>query len=151
SFISSGFQGNLGWGVATAIGVKCARPQLPVVSINGDGGFMFTMPELATAVHFKIPVVFVVFNDSAFGNVQRIQKTSFGGHVIASDLTNPDFVRLAESFGAQGLRATTPEQLTRAIQRGLETDRPTVIEVPVEAMKSPFDFTSARRVRPLAP
>ena len=113
SYITSGFQGTLGWGVATAIGVKAALPDRPVVSINGDGGFMFTMPELATAVRFKLPIVFVVFNDNAYGNVKRIQKEQFNGHIIASDLTNPDFVKLADSFGARSARVTTPAELTR--------------------------------------
>ncbi|MDQ8732381.1 thiamine pyrophosphate-dependent enzyme [Bradyrhizobium sp. LHD-71] len=147
SYITSGFQGTLGWGVATTVGVKAALPDRPVVSINGDGGFMFTMPELATAVHFKLPIVFVVFNDNAYGNVQRIQKESFNGHVIASDLTNPDFVKLADSFGARAARVTTPAELTAAITAGLGADLPTVIEVPVGAMKAPFQFMNLRRVR----
>jgi acetolactate synthase-1/2/3 large subunit len=108
---------------------------------------MFTMPELATAVHFKLPIVFVVFNDNAYGNVQRIQKESFNGHVIASDLTNPDFVKLADSFGARAARVKTPAELTAAISTGLGGDMPTVIEVPVGAMKTPFQFMNLRRVR----
>jgi acetolactate synthase I/II/III large subunit len=147
SYITSGFQGTLGWGVATTVGVKAALRDRPVVSINGDGGFMFTMPELATAVHFKLPIVFVVFNDNAYGNVQRIQKESFNGHVIASDLTNPDFVKLADSFGARAARVKTPAELTTAITTGLGADMPTVIEVPVGAMKTPFQFMNLRRVR----
>jgi acetolactate synthase-1/2/3 large subunit len=147
SYITSGFQGTLGWGVATTIGVKAALPDRPVVSINGDGGFMFTMPELATAVHFKLPIVFVVFNDNAYGNVQRIQKENFNGHVIASDLTNPDFVKLADSFGARSARVKTPTELTAAITAGLGADMPTVVEVPVGPMKTPFQFMNLRRVR----
>ncbi len=147
SYITSGFQGTLGWGVATAIGVKAAMPDRPVVSINGDGGFMFTMTELATAVRFKLPIVFVVFNDDAFGNVKRIQTENFNGHTIASDLTNPDFVKLADSFGARSARVTTPADLTKAITAGLGADMPTVIEVPVGVMKTPFQFMTPRRLR----
>lgn len=147
SYITSGFQGTLGWGVATTVGVKAALPDRPVISINGDGGFMFTMPELATAVHFKLPIVFVVFNDDAYGNVKRIQTENFNGHTIASDLTNPDFVKLADSFGARAARVTTPAELTRAITAGLAADMPTVIEVPVGVMKTPFQFMNLRRVR----
>jgi acetolactate synthase I/II/III large subunit len=147
SYIASGFQGTLGWGVATAIGVKSAVKDRPVVSINGDGGFMFTMPELATAVHFKLPIVFVVFNDNAYGNVKRIQQDNFNGHTIASDLTNPDFVKLADSFGARGARAKTPAELTKEITAGLGASMPTVIEVPVGRMKSPFHLMNLRRVR----
>ena len=108
---------------------------------------MFTMPELATAVHFKLPVVFVVFNDNAYGNVKRFQQENFNGHVIASDLTNPDFVKLADSFGARGARAKTPAELTKEIAAGLGADMPTVIEVPVGPMKTPFQFMNLRRVR----
>jgi len=148
SYLTSGFQGTLGWGVATTIGVKAALGNKPVIGINGDGGFMYTMPELATAVHFKIPAVFVLFNDNAFGNVQRTQKQQFNGHVIATDFTNPDFVRMGDSFGALSLRANTPDELVKAIEKGLATgDRPTLIEVPVPAMKSPFQFMALGRVR----
>lgn len=147
SYITSGFQGTLGWGVATTVGVKAALRDRPVVSINGDGGFMFTMPELATAVHFKLPIVFVVFNDNAYGNVKRIQTENFNGHTIASDLTNPDFVRLADSFGARSARVKTPAELTAEITKGLGADMPTVIEVPVGVMKTPFQFMNLRRAR----
>lgn len=147
SYITSGFQGTLGWGVATAIGVKAAMPDRPVLSINGDGGFMFTMTELSTAVRFKLPIVFVVFNDDAFGNVKRIQADNFNGHTIASDLTNPDFVKLADSFGARSARVTTPAELTKAVAAGFAADLPTVIEVPVGVMKTPFQFLTPRRVR----
>jgi acetolactate synthase-1/2/3 large subunit len=147
SYIASGFQGTLGWGVATTIGVKAAVKDRPVVSISGDGGFMFTMPELATAVRFKLPIVFVVFNDDAYGNVKRIQNENFNGHTIASDLTNPDFVKLADSFGARAARVTTPADLTRAVTAGLSADMPTVIEVPVGVMKTPFHFMNLRKVR----
>jgi acetolactate synthase-1/2/3 large subunit len=148
SYLTSGFQGTLGWGVATTVGVKAALGQRPVVGINGDGGFMYTAPELATAVHFKIPAVFVVFNDNAYGNVQRTQKTQFNGHVIATDFTNPDFVKMGDSFGALAMRAKTPDELTKAIDKGLATtDRPTLIDVPVGAMKSPFQFMALGRVR----
>jgi acetolactate synthase I/II/III large subunit len=147
SYITSGFQGTLGWGVATTIGVKAAMRDRPVVSMNGDGGFMFTMAELATAVRFKLPIVFVVFNDDAYGNVKRIQTENFNGHTIASDLTNPDFVKLADSFGARASRVTTPADLTKAITAGLGADMPTVIEVPVGVMKTPFQFMTPKRVR----
>jgi acetolactate synthase-1/2/3 large subunit len=147
SYITSGFQGTLGWGVATTIGVKAAMRDRPVVSMNGDGGFMFTMSELATAVRFKLPIVFVVFNDDAYGNVKRIQTENFNGHTIASDLTNPDFVKLADSFGAHASRVTTPSDLTKAITTGLGADMPTVIEVPVGVMKTPFQFMTPKRVR----
>lgn len=149
TFLSTGLQGTLGWGFAAALGVKAALPEVPVLSISGDGGFMFNVQELATAVQHGIPVVAVVFNDGAFGNVRTLQKQNFGGRVIASELRNPDFVRLAESFGAQGIRAEGPEGLRAALRRGFATmEAPTLIEVPVGEMPSPWEFIMLPRVRP---
>jgi acetolactate synthase I/II/III large subunit len=149
TFVSVGYQGTLGWGFATALGVKVAHPQRAVLSVNGDGGFMFTVQELAAAVQHKIATVSVVFNDGAYGNVRRIQKERYGGRIIASDLYNPDFVKLAEAFGAQGLRAESPEELGAALRRGFETaDVPTVIEVPVGEMPSPWPVSFLPKVRP---
>jgi acetolactate synthase-1/2/3 large subunit len=131
TYIHCGYQGTLGFGFATALGVQVAHPDKRVVSINGDGGFMYAAQELATAVHHDIPLVTIVFVDDAFGNVKRIQKNQYGGRTIASDLHNPDFVKFAESFGAQGLKAESPEQLREAINKGYEHDGPTLIEVPI--------------------
>ena len=118
-----------------------------MISVNGDGGFLFTVQELATAVQHKINTVTLVFNDGAYGNVLRMQKQNYAGRVIASELHNPDFVKLAESFGAQGLRAHTPEELRSAIRQGLATDAPTVVEIPVGEMPSPWPFTYLPRLR----
>lgn len=139
TFISPGYQGTLGWGFATALGVKVARPDRQVVSVTGDGGFMFTMQELSTAVQNKIGLVTLIFNDGAFGNVRRMQKQQHGNRLIASDLHNPDFVKLAESFGAQGLRANSPKELRIAMEEAFATpDAPTLIDVPVGEMPSPW-------------
>ncbi|MCS6930755.1 MAG: thiamine pyrophosphate-binding protein [Acetobacteraceae bacterium] len=147
-FLSSGAQGTLGWGFGAALGAKAVLGPRPVLSIAGDGGFLFQVQELATAVQHRIPLVTVVFNDNAFGNVRLFQDRLFGGRRIASDLVNPDFVRLAESFGAQGLRAETPEALRRAIARGFATtDRPTLIEMPIGELPSPWEFILLPRVR----
>ena len=105
TFLSPGYQDNLGWGFATALGAQDARRDVPVLSITGDGGFMFTANEMATAVRHRIPLTAIVFTDGAFGNVRRIQEEKFGNRLIASDLANPDFVKFAESFGAAGERA----------------------------------------------
>jgi acetolactate synthase I/II/III large subunit len=150
TFLSPGYQDNLGWGYATALGVQHARPDVPVVAISGDGGFMFTANELATAVRHRIPLVAVVFNDGAFGNVRRIQAEQFGNHLIACDLANPDFVRFAESFGAATERAKDPADLRAALRRGFaRRDRPTLIEVPVGPMPSPWEFIHMPKVRGL--
>ncbi|MFZ3228076.1 MAG: thiamine pyrophosphate-dependent enzyme, partial [Xanthobacteraceae bacterium] len=148
TFLSPGYQDNLGWGFATALGAQHARPDVPVVAISGDGGFMFTANELATAMRHRIPLVTVVFNDGAFGNVRRIQQERFGNRLIGSDLANPDFVRFAESFGADGLRATSPQELRGALRRALANrGDPTLIEVPVGAMPSPWEFIFMPRIR----
>ena len=132
TFVTSGHQGTLGFGYSTALGVKIANPSKPVLSISGDGGFLFGVQELATAVQHRIAVVAVVFNNGSFGNVQRDQELSFGGRVIGSQLQNPDFVRLAESFGMAGYRAGSPAALRAALERAFAADEPALIEVPVE-------------------
>ena len=119
TFLSPGFQDNLGWGFATALGAQHARPDVPVVSIYGDGGFLFTGNEMATAMRHGIPLVAIVFADGAFGNVRRIQQERFGNRLIACDLANPDFVTYAESFGAAAARARTPAELARRAAAGL--------------------------------
>ena len=148
TFISPGFQDSLGWGYATALGVQDARRDTPVVAISGDGGFMFTATEMATAMHHRIPLTVVVFRDDAFGNVRRIQEERYGNRLIASDLTNPDFVRFAESFGAAAERARNPQELRAALNRSLKRrDQPTLIEVPVGPLPSPWEFIHLPKVR----
>lgn len=143
--ITPGYQGTLGYGFATALGVKVANPDKPVLAVAGDGGFMFTVQELATAVQHKIGLVTLVFNDDAYGNVRRMQKNQYGNRVIASDLHNPDFVKLAESFGAHGLRVEQPGELRQAIERGFAADGPTIIEIPVGEMPDPWPLLLRRR------
>jgi acetolactate synthase-1/2/3 large subunit len=148
TFLSPGYQDNLGWGFATALGAQHARPDVPVVSINGDGGFMFTASELATAMQHRIPLTAIVFNDGSFGNVRRIQQDMYGNRLIACDLANPDFIRFAESFGAAAERAKTPKALRTALRRAFRRrDTPTLIEVPVGPMPSPWPYIFLPRVR----
>ena len=136
TFISTGYLGTLGYGFPTAIGVKLARPDVPVVSVAGDGGLLFGVQELATAVQQGVPVVTILFNDNRYGNVQMMQKSLYENRVIATDLHNPDFVELAAAFGALGIRAEAPADLRQALRRGLSADGPTLIEVPVGEMPS---------------
>jgi acetolactate synthase-1/2/3 large subunit len=148
TFLSPGYQDNLGWGFATALGAQHARPDVPVVAISGDGGFMFTASEMATAMRHRIPLVTIVFNDGAFGNVRRMQQECYGNRLIGSDLANPDFVAFAKSFGAESIRANSPEELRRGLRRALaHRDGPTLIEVPVGAMPSPWEFIQMGKVR----
>jgi acetolactate synthase-1/2/3 large subunit len=147
TFISSGYQGTLGWGVATALGAKHALGDTPVVALSGDGGFMFNVQELATAVRHRIPVVIILFNDSAYGNVRNMQKSMHGNRVIGSDLANPDFMKLADSFGIGGHRVSNPEGLRRALEGSLAASEPAIIEVPVGDMPSPWQFIDMPKVR----
>ena len=148
TFLSPGYQDNLGWGYATALGAQNARRDVPALSINGDGGFMYTANELATAVRHRIPLTAVVFSDGSFGNVRRIQEESYGNRLIASDLANPDFVKFAESFGAAAERVRTPFELRAALRRSFaRRDGPTLIEMPVGRMPSPWDFILMGKVR----
>ncbi len=142
TFISSGYQGTLGSGFPTALGAKVAYPDRPVVAITGDGGFMFGVQELATAVQFGIGVVTLVFNNNAYGNVRRDQIQRFDGRVVASDLVNPDFVKLAESFGVDAARVTSPETFRPALEKALASGGPYVIavEVPRDSEVSPWAF-----------
>ncbi len=146
--ITCGYQGTLGYGYATALGVKVAHPDKAVISITGDGGFLFTATELATAVQYGISLVTIIFNNNKFGNVQRQQKEWFGGRIISSDLHNPDFVKFAESFGAAAYRTNSPEGLRSLIRKGLDNKGPTIIEVEIsEDMASPWEFILTPSVR----
>jgi acetolactate synthase-1/2/3 large subunit len=141
TYLSPGFQDPLGLGFATALGAQHARPDAPVVAICGDGGFMFTATEMATAMRHRIPLVTVVFNDGAYGNVRRIQKERYGNRLIASDLFNPDFVAFGKSFGAEAMRARNPQELRQALRHAFaHRDGPTLIEVPVGELPSPWPF-----------
>src|SRR5690349_5202221 len=119
TYISEGFQGTLGFGFPTALGVKVANPSKAVVSVTGDGGFMFGVQELATAAQYGIALVTIVFNNNSFANVLRDQQVQFANRTLGSRLQNPDFVRLAESFGVAARRLTGPQELQRALEAEL--------------------------------
>ena len=146
-FLSPGYQDTLGWGYGAALGAAAAAPNRKVVLVCGDGGFMFQAGELATAMHHKLPVVAVVFDDGAFGNVRRIQAQGYGNRSIASDLTNPDFVRFAESFGMAAFKATSPDALEHALRTAFALNAPALVHVPVGEMPSPWDMILLPRVR----
>jgi acetolactate synthase-1/2/3 large subunit len=140
-FVSACQQGTLGYGFATALGVATAHPDKAVVQVSGDGGFMFTMQELSTAVHYKLNLVTIIFNDNTFTNVQRQQDEWFDGRRICSDLTNPDFVKMAESFGAGAYRVDSPASLAKVLPQALSESGPTIIEVSlIDRMPSPWQF-----------
>jgi acetolactate synthase-1/2/3 large subunit len=134
TIITPGYQGTLGYGFPAALGAKVGNPDRKVLAISGDGGFMFNVQELSTAVAHGIGVVTIVFSDGAFGNVKRIQQNSYGGRHIAVDLHNPDFAALARCFGMMGLRAETPAALRAALREAFAANGPALIEVPVGEM-----------------
>ena len=138
TYFGSSYMGTLGFAFPTSLGVKVGRPDRKVVSINGDGGFLFCASELATAVQFGIDVVALVFNDGAFGNSNRDQRDRFGGREYGTQLRNPDFAKLAEAYGADGIKLTHSDQVGGALREALANGRPTVIEVPIPRLPNPF-------------
>ena len=142
TYISEGYQGTLGFGFPTALGVKAAHPDTPVVSVTGDGGFMFAMQELATARQYGIALVTLLFNNQAYGNVLRDQRTGFGNRIIGAVLENPDFMLLAQSFGVDGHRVTSPQGLRPVLKAALAAKVPVLIEiqVPQGSEVSPWEF-----------
>jgi acetolactate synthase-1/2/3 large subunit len=147
TYIHSGYQGTLGFSYATALGAKVARPDVPVVSVSGDGGFMYNVQELSTAALFDIGVVAVVFADGAYGNVRRMQKVDYGNKLIATELRNPDFPKMAESYGIAGVKTTSPDGLRRELNAALKRKGPSLIEVAVGEMPDPWSTLIMSRVR----
>lgn len=147
TYIHSGYQGTLGFSYATALGAKVACPDVPVVSVSGDGGFMYNVQELSTAALHGIDAVAIVFADGAYGNVRRMQKNDYGNRLIAVDLLNPNFPKMAESYGIAGVRAQSPEILRRELAAALKRRGPTLIEVPVGEMPDPWPTLMMPRVR----
>ena len=138
TFLTSSYSGNLGYAFPVALGAKVAQPDKAVVAVSGDGGFLFNSQELATAVQHGINAVVIVFNDNAYGNVLRDQVNRFEGRVYGAALHNPDFVKLAEAYGARGVRVE-PDRLGPALEQALAANAPTLIEVPVQGMPTPFE------------
>ncbi|MCY4085489.1 MAG: thiamine pyrophosphate-binding protein [Actinomycetia bacterium] len=136
TYIDSGYSFNLGYAFPTALGVKVARPDRPVVCMSGDGGFMFNASELCTAVQYGLDVVTVIFRNDSYGNVARDLDESFGG-AYGTDLHNPDFVTFAESFGAVGIRTDDPMELETLIPDALERRAPVIIDAPFGGMPIP--------------
>ena len=147
TYIHSGYQGTLGFSYATALGAKVACPDRAVVSISGDGGFMYNVQELATAALHGIDVVAIVFADGSYGNVRRMQKNDYGNKLIGVDLLNPNFPKMAESYGIAGVRAQSPEALRRELAAALKRRGPSLIEVPVGEMPDPWPTLIMPRVR----
>ncbi|HEX7955015.1 MAG TPA: thiamine pyrophosphate-dependent enzyme, partial [Burkholderiales bacterium] len=129
TLIHPGTYGTLGYSLPAAIGAKLARPRQPVVSISGDGGFLFTLQELATARAENLDLVALVFNDNAFGAIKTYQDRVFSGRYIGTKLVNPDFVKLGEAFGAKSVRVDAKE-VGPAVRRAQQEGGLWLIEVP---------------------
>jgi len=121
----------LGYAVPAAIGAKVAMPDRAVVAVVGDGGFMFSVNELATAVKYRLPIVFLVLNDERYGAIKYLQEAMFSGRWGEADLANPDFVALAQAFHADGHRVQGLDDLGPALTRALGHRGPTVLELPI--------------------
>ena len=137
TFLYPAGSASLGYAVPAAIGAKVARPERAVIAVCGDGGFMYSVNELATAVKYRLPIVFLVLNDNRFGAIQWLQELMFKRSGEA-DLANPDFVALARAFGAHGERVDV-ESVAPAIERALAADGPTLLELPI-AIDPPWEF-----------
>jgi len=132
TFISSGGLGTMGFGFPAAIGAKVACPDRAVVDIAGDGSFIMSEQELACSVTENIPVTVIVLNNSILGMVAQWQRMLYKRRYMAVHLgKTPDFVKLAEAYGAQGLRATTIEEFQKAVKTALTSTVTTVIDVPI--------------------
>jgi acetolactate synthase-1/2/3 large subunit len=139
TYVESSYFATLGFAFPTALGAKIGNPDRNVVVICGDGGFPYAAMELATAVQEEINVVTLLFSDNAYGTVTGIQRRQFGGRFIGNQLLNPDYVKLAESFGAVGVRLSDHKELGDALKAALPANRPTLIEIPVPLLDPPWD------------
>jgi len=146
TLISSGFSGTLGYGFPTALGVKAANPDRPVVSITGDGGFLFGGSDLATAVQFGIDLVTVVVNNASYGNVLRDQQRLYDGRHSGSVLTNPDFQAYAKAFGVPSWQVKDAAGLKGALKEALAANAPAIVEVvsDIKADYPPYEFHAPR-------
>lgn len=142
TFIEGGFQGTLGYGFPTALGVKVANPDKVVVSVCGDGGFMFGVQELITAAEYNIGLITLVFNNHAYGNVRRDQDIHYHSRYSGSELLTPDFVKLAESCHVNAYRVSSPEELKPVLEKCINNNAPALIEVVCKrgSETSPWEF-----------
>ncbi|MUM64117.1 acetolactate synthase large subunit [Acidianus infernus] len=133
TFLSSTGMGTMGFGLPAAMGAKLARPDKVVVDLDGDGSFMMTGNNLATAVDEHIPVISVIFDNRSLGLVRQVQDLFQNKRIVGVDYgPSPDFVKYAEAFGALGFNADSYEELEKAIKTAIREDLPTVIRLPID-------------------
>ena len=133
TLVTSSYMGTLGYGFPTALGAKVGNPEVPVLSLTGDGGFSYAVGELATAVQYKINLVTVIFDNHRFGASNDDQLTRFKGNVIGTELFNPDFVALAKAYGVKGIHVTDLDKFPAAIRRAVNANAPVVVHVDGDA------------------
>jgi acetolactate synthase-1/2/3 large subunit/sulfoacetaldehyde acetyltransferase len=131
TFFNYAGQGGLGMGYGVGLGTKLGRPDRPAVSLQGDGGFLYTAQEINTAVRWQIPLVSIVLNNGCHGAEKAQQQRFFEGRYIGVDLENPRFDRLAEVYGARGFYVEYPDQIADVMQEALALQGPSVVEIPV--------------------
>ena len=139
TYVDSSYFGTLGFAFPTALGAKVGNPDSPVVAICGDGGFPYASAELATAVQEGINVITLLFSDDAYGTITGMQRRRFDGRYIGDKLHNPDYVKFAASFGAIGVRLSSPDELGEKLEELLVADRPSLIECPVPPMATTWE------------
>jgi acetolactate synthase-1/2/3 large subunit len=132
TFMHPGEYGTLGFALPAAIGASIGRPDRHVVALCGDGGFLYTSQELATAMQERVNVTAIVFNDHAYGALKLYQDRHLGGRRIGVELHNPDYAHLAEAYGARGVKLRSSSELRAALSTAVEQAGPTVIECPLE-------------------
>lgn len=121
--------GAMGYGLPAAIGAKLARPDVPVVSVSGDGGFLMTMQELETAVRYCLDIVAIVLDNARHGTIRMHQEREHPGRVMGTDLTTPDLAAVADAFGARGFRVTADDDMDHVLQSALAHRGPSLVHV----------------------
>jgi acetolactate synthase-1/2/3 large subunit len=124
--------GSMGYGVPAAVAAKAVHPDRPVVCIAGDGDFLMTGQELATAVQEELAVVVLVVNNGMYGTIRMHQERRYPGRVVGTDLRNPDFAALAEAYGAHGALVEHTEDFAGALEEALACGRPALLELRVD-------------------
>jgi acetolactate synthase-1/2/3 large subunit len=139
TFITSGGLGTMGFGFPAAIGAKAACPDVPVIDIAGDGSFIMTGQDLASSVMGNLPIIVTVLNNSVLGMVAQWQRLFYNKRYSSVDLGSiPDFVKLAQAFGAQGIRVDSIEEFLKAIKTSIKSEVTTVIDVPIQPEENVF-------------
>lgn len=138
TFISSGGLGTMGYGLPAAIGAKIGCPDSVVIDIAGDGSIQMNIQELATAVHYNIPVIVAILNNSYLGMVRQWQEIFYDRRYSFTEITGPDFVKLAEAYGAMGIRVTDAKEVKPALKKAIAANRPVLIDFVVEREENVF-------------